>query len=447
MGSNTLLATLLDEAGMSRAGLAKRVNNLAADTDRSTRYDHTSVGRWLRGQRPRPWAVNMVCKAIAERLGRPVSAADVGMGTTGDADPTAVPLGTFVDRAPAMWRADQARKHDDDQAEAVTTGMSAVAPVWQWENPPDDLDASHRGPARVGRDDLEMLRVARTHYEAMYRQAGGLTAHPRVVGFLNDHAAPAIRGSYSDTTGRELLRAVGGLVAVAGICAYDSDRQGTAQAYFHQALRMAKASGDRGFGGYVIGLLVNQALYLREYRQATAFAQAGIRTAGPHLSSALAADLFAMQANAYARMHDQRNSHEAMRQAERNAATIRRSEEPPETGYVQPGLVEAQCAEALLRLNDSSAANVYAEESLRLGAHARGRVHRLGTVTRVSLARGEVDRAAVTATQMLDALQGMESRRLHEHLHRVYRQLARHADAAPVRDVVDRVETVLAMPT
>lgn len=48
---------------------------------------------------------------------------------------------------------------------------------------------------------------------------------------------------------------------------------------------------------------------------------------------------------------------------------------------------------------------------------------------------------------MLDALQGMESRRLHDHLRRVHRQLARHANASPVRDVVDRVETALAMPT
>lgn len=30
---------------------------------------------------------------------------------------------------------------------------------------------------------------------------------------------------------------------------------------------MAKASGDRGFGGYVVALLANQALYLGLHRQ------------------------------------------------------------------------------------------------------------------------------------------------------------------------------------
>jgi hypothetical protein len=435
----------MDEAGISRRSLAKRVNELAAVQGRSAQYDHTAVGRWLRGQRPRDWAVGVLCEVLAARLRRPVSHEDIGMSRTSDADPTAVPLAAYVERAPAVWKADRLRP-DNDPDPAAVTGLSAVAPVWQWENPPHDLDVSHRGHTRVDADDLEVLRNARAHYEAMYRQSGGLAAHARVVRFLNDYAAPAIRGSYSDETGRELLRAVGGLVAVAGICAYDSDRQGTAQQYFHQALRMAKASGDRAFGGYVVALLVNQALYLREYRQATAFAQAGIRTAGPHLSPALAADLYVMQAKAYARMHDQAGAHDAMRQAEERAAVIRRSEEPPETGYVQPGLVEAQCAEALLSLNDPAAAQAYAEEAIRTVAHARGRVHRLGTMTSVAVARGDVDHAAVTATQMLDALQGMESRRLHDHLRRVHRRLARHADAQPVRPVIERVETVLAMP-
>lgn len=348
-GSNNLLIAFLDETGMSRAGPAARVYELALDDGRDARYDHASVGRWIKGQRPRTWAIAMVCAALEERVGRPLTAEDVGMGDAAMTDPTDVALDTFIDRAPAAWRAD----NPDQEADAdAVTGLPAVAPVWQWENPPDDLDVSHAGKARVDSDDLDILRRARGHYEEMYRQSGGLVAHPRVLRFLNTYAAPAIRGSYNDETGRELLRAVGGLVAVAGICAYDSDRQGTAQQYFHQALRMAKASGDRGFGGYVIALLTNQALFLGEYHQAVAFAQAGLRTAGPHLSAALASDLYAMQASAHLRMHDRTGTHDAMRLAETRAAAIRRSEEPPETSYVQPGLVEAQCAEALLRLND-----------------------------------------------------------------------------------------------
>ncbi|RBM18134.1 transcriptional regulator, partial [Streptomyces sp. PT12] len=148
----------------------------------------------------------------------------------------------------------------------------------------------------VNGDDVAVLRAARTHYEEMYRKAGGVAARGRILAFLNGEAALLPRGSYSDSTGREPHRAVGSLVAVAGICSYDSDRQGLAQRYFHQALRLAKASGDRAFGGYIMALLVNQSVYMKEYRQAVAFAEAGLRAAGAHISPALATDLHAMQA-------------------------------------------------------------------------------------------------------------------------------------------------------
>lgn len=201
-----------------------------------------------------------------------------------------------------------------------------------------------------------MLRAARAHYEQMYRKAGGMATRARIVGFLNTEAAPLLRGSYTDATGRQLHRATGGLVAVAGICAYDSDAHGLAQRYFHQALRLAKASGDRGLGAYVIALLVNQSLHMREFRQAVAFAEAALRAAGHRITPALASDLYAMQAKAYAHLGDAAGALSRIRRAEESAERIHRGHEPDETGYVQPGLVNVQVAEALLSLGKLAAA-------------------------------------------------------------------------------------------
>jgi len=83
------------------------------------------------------------------------------------------------------------------------------------------------------------------------------------------------------------------------ICAYDADLQGVAQRYFFHALRMAKASGDPGFGGYVVALLANQALYLGLYRQVIQYAETALRGARQYLSPALVTDLSTMQALAY----------------------------------------------------------------------------------------------------------------------------------------------------
>jgi hypothetical protein len=290
-----------------------------------------------------------------------------------------------------------------------------------------------------------LLRGARNHYEQMYRKAGGVTTRARVLLFLNAETAPLLRGAYTDSTGRELHRAVGGLVAVAGICAYDSDAQGLAQRYFHQALRLAKASSDRAFGGYVIALLVNQALYMREYRQAVAFAEAAVRTAGHAISPALACDLHAMQAKAFSRMGDHASAHRAMALAETTAGRIRRDEEPAETGYVQPGLLEANLADALMRLCDTSPAQQYAAEAVATQTHARGRVHRLATLSDVQLRAGDAEHAAATAGEVLDIMEGMESRRLRDRLVKL-RATMSSIHSRATADVVERIDDTLRLP-
>ena len=439
---NVLLDALIDEAGMSRAGLAARVNRLGDAEGLSYTYDHTSVGRWIAGQRPRGAVPDFIRCILSEAVGRPLTLDDIGLGLSAAASPGAVGLEQFVNRAPALWRSDRPGRETNAP---VSTGLSAIAPVWEWENPPEDSDVSRRGTTRVGMDDVACIQAARDRYEQMYRRVGGIAARGRVVHFLNEHAAPVLRGSYPDAVGRKLHRAVGGLVSIAGICAYDADAQGFAQSYFHQALRLAKASGDRAFGAYVIGLMTNQAMCLQDYHRALAFAEAALRTAGAEISPALSADLHAMKAKAYGRIKEQSSAHRAMESAERAAGRIGGREEPPETGYVQPGLVDTQLAETLLSLGDLTAANAYAQQAADLVTHPRGQVNRLFTVTRVAVAQRQIDRAVDAASTMLDRAVGMESVRLSNRF-RTIADALRPEDAASAREVVERIDTNLSVP-
>ncbi|KDQ66199.1 MULTISPECIES: hypothetical protein [Streptomyces] len=439
MEPNVLLESLIDEAGVSRAGLAGHINLAGRARGLTLRYEHTAVARWLKGQRPRGQVPDLICEVLAGRLHRPVTLDDIGMGPAGrHAATPSTGLPGFVEHATALWRSDEQRRPRLADA-PVLTGTTAVMPVWEWENPPEDTDVSRPGPCRVSAADIETLRAARTHYEQMYRKAGGIATRPRVVKFLTTETAPLLRGGYDDALGRRLHRAVGGLVAVAGICAYDADAHGLAQRYFHQALRLAKASGDRGLGGYVIALLVNQSLFLADHRGAVAFAEAALRAAGPQLTPALAADLYAMQAKAYARLGDTRNALERIHRAESEAGRISPGREPEETGYVQPGLVDVQVAEALLGLGDLTGAREHASAAVRSPAHARGRVHRLALLAHLELLQGEAERAAGTAREMAEHARGMESRRLRDRLRVVRELLATSgcADADAAADVID----------
>lgn len=430
--ANLLLDALIDEAGMSYAGLASRLNR-----GRTTRYDHASVRRWIRDNAiPRGGTPELLCRVLSGAVGRPLTLADIGMDTAHHGDLSDTPLQTAIDQAAALWRGDHV-KSDAVEHTRMLAGSAAVAPAFAWENPPDDIDVSHRGPLAVGTGDVARVRATRDRYEQMYRRVGGIPVRPRIVAYLNDQVGPLIRGSYDDRTGRELIRATGGLIALAGVSAYDADRQALAQRYLLHALRLAKASGHRGFGGYCLALLANQAMYRGDYRRVLQYAQTALRGAHGHLSPGLAVDLHTLQAKAYARIGDTRGSHRHMTQAE--SIQIRPENEPPETGYVQPGLVETQHADVLRRLGDLTAAQTYAEESVRAseGTHLRGQAHRLATLAQVQGERGNAEEAAATGQQMLDRTEGMESGRIHDRVTGLARALAPY-DTREVREFRER---------
>src|SRR6266487_13442 len=446
---NVLLDALIEAAGFSHAGFADRVNKLGCQRGLDLHYDHASVARWVRDHAvPRGRVPEIACEVLGAGIGRPISFSEAGFEHLGNQRAADVPLFEAVDRAAATWRSAVKRGLTAD-IQPAQSGPAAVSPVFEWENPPDDVDVSRRSGCRtVAVGQILMIQEARERYEQMYRRVGGIPVWPRAVGFLDSQVAPLLRDNYDDAVGRQLMRACGGLVAVAGICLYDADRQAVAQRYFFDALRLAKASGDRGFGGYIVALLANQSMSLARYRQVVQYAETAVRGAGNCLGPALVSDLCTLQARAYARMGDRGRCHEQMRRAERMAERIRRSEEPPETGYVQPGLVEVQHAEALRQLGDLAPAQVYAEEALASveTSHMRGQVHRFATLAMVLAERGQVDTAAGVAHHMLDRVQGMESRRLRDRVQSVASAIQAGGDGVAARELAERARDQLATP-
>ncbi|SCF95524.1 hypothetical protein GA0115255_112753 [Streptomyces sp. Ncost-T6T-2b] len=83
-GPNEKLGTVLALAGISNAGLARRVNDLGAQRGLTLRYDKTSVARWVaKGMVPQGAAPHLIAAAIGAKLGRPVPLHEIGLA---DAD-------------------------------------------------------------------------------------------------------------------------------------------------------------------------------------------------------------------------------------------------------------------------------------------------------------------------------------------------------------------------
>jgi hypothetical protein len=431
---NVLLDALIDRARLSHAGLAKRINTLGAD--HGLRYDHASVARWIRDHAiPRDPAPALICQILGAALGMPLSRNDIGM-TGALEQPTNVDLPRFVNGATALWRGDRKARTPG----SAVTGAEAITPVWEWENPPEDSDIARPGERPVAQADIRALRRMRDRYQEMYRRVGGVPVRPRLVASLNQRAAPLLHGAYDNAIGRELFRAAGGLAALAGVCAYDADQQPLAQRYLFGALRMAKASGAQAFGAYIVALLATHALHLDQHRLVVQYAAAALRTARGPLTPALATDLHALAGKAYARMGDAAACHAHIRQSEATAARIDHGNEPAEVSYVQPGLVETQLAEALRRLGDLTAAQTYAEESIRTAGttHLRGRVHRYAGLSLILTARGDIEQSVTVAGRMLDAAEGMESGRIRDRIASVTCGLRPYAAMPDVADLLER---------
>lgn len=154
-GPNEKLGTVLALAGISNAGLARRVNDLGAQRGLTLRYDKTSVARWVaKGMVPQGAAPHLIAAAIGQKLGRPVPLHEIGLA---DADPApevglAFPrdVGEAVRSATDLYRLDLAGRRAGGggiwQSLAGSFAVSAYAtPASRWLIPARTPPAPRRG--------------------------------------------------------------------------------------------------------------------------------------------------------------------------------------------------------------------------------------------------------------------------------------------------------------
>ncbi|MDT9684347.1 MFS transporter [Streptomyces sp. TRM76323] len=155
-GPNEKLGTVLALAGISNAGLARRVNDLGAQRGLTLRYDKTSVARWVsKGMIPQGAAPHLIAAAIGQKLGRPVPLHEIGLA---DADPApevglAFPrdVGEAVKSATELYRLDLAGRRAGGggiwQSLAGSFAVSAYAvPASRWLITPADPSVERRVP-------------------------------------------------------------------------------------------------------------------------------------------------------------------------------------------------------------------------------------------------------------------------------------------------------------
>ncbi|MBC9727871.1 MFS transporter [Streptomyces sp. TRM68367] len=467
-GPNEKLGTVLALAGISNAGLARRVNDLGAQRGLTLRYDKTSVARWVsKGMVPQGAAPHLIAAAIGQKLGRPVPLHEIGLA---DADPApevglAFPrdVGQAVRSATELYRLDLAGRRAGTggiwQSLAGSFAVSAYAtPASRWLITPADSSVAREAspsdgsgaPLKVGHSDVQKLREAAEdarRWDSKY--GGGDWRSSMVPECLRVEAAPLLLGSYSDEVGRALFGAAAELTRLAGWMAFDTGQQEAAQRYYIQALRLARAAADVPLGGYVLASMSLQATYRGFGDEGVDLAQAALeRNRG--LATARTMSFFRLvEARAHARAGDAQAAGAALKAAEGWLERSRPGDHDPTwLGFYSYDRFAADAAECYRDLKAPRQVRRFTEQALSKPTEEFVRSHGLRLVVSAvaELESGNLDAACEQGVRAVEVAGRISSVRTTEYVKDLLHRLEPYGDEPRVVELRERARPLLMTP-
>ncbi|GAA4968305.1 MULTISPECIES: transcriptional regulator [Streptomyces] len=445
---NERLQALIQEAGCSNAGLARRVNMCGAEHGLDLRYDKTSVARWLRGQQPRGRAPAIIAEALGRKLGRTVTIDEIGMangknlasGVGLQFSPTV--LGA-IEQVCELWRSDVGRR--DFLAGSSVAASALVEPSRDWLiSAPDGQVARSAGP-RVGQSDVAAVRSMTQALVDLDHQYGSGHVRPVVVHYLNSVVSGLLAGSYREAVGRDLFAAVARLTELAGYMAVDTGQPGLAQRYYIQALRLAQAAGDRGYGGYVLAASMSHlAAQLGNPREIAQLARAAQEGARGRVTPRAEAMFHAAEARGHALMGD---VHAAQTAAGRAVSAMEAvdpasGDDPVWIAHFDEAYLADELAHCHRDLGQAEAAARYARQALDGHPASRARRRAIGHVllATAQVQQREIEQACSTGLKAVELLDGIRSDRGAEYLEDLQQRLEPYREESVVREFGARME-------
>ncbi|GAA0489147.1 MULTISPECIES: hypothetical protein [Streptomyces] len=447
---NERLQALIQEAACSNAGLARRVNVCGAEHGLDLRYDKTSVARWLRGQQPRGRAPAIIAEALGRKLGRTVTIDEIGMadgknlasGVGLQFSPTV--LGA-IEQVCELWRSDVGRR--DFLSGSTVAASALVEPSRDWLITGADTQVARNAGARVGLSDVEAVRSMTSALSELDHQYGSGHVRPVVVHYLNSVVSGLLAGSYRESVGRELFAAVARLTELGGYMAVDTGQPGLAQRYYIQALRLAQAAGDRGYGGYVLAASMSHlAASLGNPREIAQLARAAQEGSRGHVTPRAEAMFCAAEARGHALMGDERAFQSVAARAvgamERAEAGTDAGDDPAWISHFDPAYLADELAHCHRDLGQATAAGQQAEQALAGLPESRARRRAIGLVLLASaqVQQREIEQACHTGTRAAELLSGLRSSRGAEYLEDFQARLEPYREEAVVREFAARLE-------
>ncbi|MFD7625685.1 transcriptional regulator [Streptomyces sp. NPDC059851] len=447
---NERLQALIQEAGCSNAGLARRVNMCGAEHGLDLRYDKTSVARWLRGQQPRGRAPGIIAEALGRKLGRTVTIDEIGMANgknlaSGIGLQFSPTVGGAIEQVSELWRSDVGRR--DFLSGSSVAASALVEPSRDWLITGADAQVARNGGSRVGMADVDAVRATTEALKELDHRFGSGHVRPVVVHYLNSVVSGLIGGSYREPVGRALFAAVARLTELAGYMAVDTGQPGLAQRYYIQALRLAQAAGDRAYGGYVLAASMSHlAAELGNPREIAQLARAAQEGTRGQVTPRVESMFYAAEARGHALLGDARA---AAVLSSRAVTALERAE--PEAGddpvwirHFDQAYLADELAHCHRDLGQAEQAGRQAREALSGLPAGKERRRAIGLLllAAAQVQQREVEQACHTAAQAAELLSGLRSSRGAEYLDDFRARVQPYREEAAVREFAARLEAV-----
>lgn len=417
----------MSEAGLSNKALARAVRDLSASRRLPVRCDHTAVSRWLAGTQPRAATAALVTEVLSARTGRSLSGDEAGFRGRQHVDER-TGLSYPDDAAGSaaaltmLWQADQDERPTIVSAPVVSSAWFEASLHWLVRM--DVRSRSAEAGVRVGVADVDRLRATVAAFVEMDDRFGGGHARRALVEYLRSDVAALLVGSYTETTGRLLQREAAEATLLLAWMSYDAGRNGLAQRYFIQALRLAQAAGDLMLAGSVLDAMSHQATFLGRHREAATLARAARQGTAGRATPTLTAHFHAMEARAHAAGGDSAAAYRSLSEAVRLFERRSPGDDPDWISYFNDAELSAEFAHCFRDLERYEDAVTYAQQSAT--GSARSDFFTSMVLAAGHLGAGDIEQACLVAGDALVAGRALRSARAAEYVAAFRRQLAPH---------------------
>ena len=444
---NDRLQALIEEAGFSHKGLARRINDLGQShgiPDLS--YDHSSVIRWLKGEQPRDPAPKLAAQIFALALARPITEADLGFPKARDLPELGLrftpSLRDTIETVTTLWRSDVERRKFILNS-TFAAGAYASSAI-RWLTTPGTQGTPASTGLRMGHADVEAIREVTQTFLRLDNLFGGGRARPTVVRYLHDEVTPLLRsGNYSEAVRQELFGAAAELTRLAGWMAYDLEQHGLAQRYLIQALRLAGEADDHALGGEILAGMSHQAVYIGQPDDALDLARAAQTSAHKAGLPALLTESLIMEAHAHAANKDAAACASALNAAE-HAFARSENDSPAWLNYFDEAYMAAKFGHCFKELGDGPQAEHFAKRSLDMvDGYTRGRTFNILLLANAHLQQHDLDAACATGNQALDLAAGLRSARTIRYMRDLRRRMSAFSKQPNVRDFHARAHDLM----